>query len=163
MPRLPEALRRGPFREGFFPSRLHEPRTAVVLGRWLGLALTICFLTGLVSHALQNPPGWLAGHLPSRPADGYRVTAAKSFAEAQRETDPEKPTQLLIATLADDGEKFARKLLAAQPALRVLCTSNNDVKLPLAWLPPSRVTLLNKPYALSELLRAARKLLDAEK
>ena len=74
MPRLPEALRRGPFREGFFPSRLHEPRTAVVLGRWLGLALTICFLTGLVSHALQNPPGWLAGHLPSRPADGYRVT-----------------------------------------------------------------------------------------
>jgi PAS domain S-box-containing protein len=96
-------------------------------------------------------------------ADGYRVTAAKSFGEAQREADPEKPTQLLIASLADDGEKFARKLLAAQPALRVLCTSNNDVKLPLAWLPPARVTLLNKPYALSELLRAARKLLDAEK
>ncbi|MFJ2807495.1 molybdopterin-dependent oxidoreductase [Kitasatospora sp. NPDC087271] len=57
-----------------FRSALHEPRTAVVLGRWLGSALLVCFLTGLVSHALQDPPGWLTPYLLSRPVNGYRVT-----------------------------------------------------------------------------------------
>ncbi|MFC5889599.1 molybdopterin-dependent oxidoreductase [Kitasatospora aburaviensis] len=57
-----------------FTSPLHEPRTAVVLGRWLGAALLTCFLTGLYSHLLQDPPTWLAGHLPSRPVNGYRIT-----------------------------------------------------------------------------------------
>ncbi|MFC1404840.1 MULTISPECIES: molybdopterin-dependent oxidoreductase [Streptacidiphilus] len=57
-----------------FRSRLHEPRTAVVIGRWLGAAFVICFLTGLISHGLQDPPGWLRDHLPSRPVDGYRIT-----------------------------------------------------------------------------------------
>ncbi|MER7754200.1 molybdopterin-dependent oxidoreductase [Kitasatospora sp. NPDC097643] len=67
-------MRRGPFRAGAFRSPLHEPRTTVVLGRWLGGALLVCFLTGLASHVLQDPPGWLVDHLPPRPADGYRVT-----------------------------------------------------------------------------------------
>ncbi|WP_406210657.1 molybdopterin-dependent oxidoreductase [Kitasatospora sp. NBC_01560] len=67
-------MRRGPFRAGTFTSPLHEPRTAVVLGRWLGAALLVCFLTGLTSHLLQDPPGWLAGHLPARPVNGYRFT-----------------------------------------------------------------------------------------
>ncbi|MER5641269.1 molybdopterin-dependent oxidoreductase [Kitasatospora sp. NPDC002227] len=53
---------------------MHEPRTAVVLGRWLGAALLTCFLTGLLSHLLQQPPTWLRDHLPSRPVDGYRVS-----------------------------------------------------------------------------------------
>lgn len=57
-----------------FRSVLHEPRTAVVIGRWLALTFTICFATGLISHVLQDPPSWLAGHLPSRPVDGYRTT-----------------------------------------------------------------------------------------
>ncbi|MFF1869450.1 molybdopterin-dependent oxidoreductase [Kitasatospora herbaricolor] len=61
-------------REGAFGSALHEPRTAVVIGRWLGAALLTCFLTGLLSHLLQEPPAWLRDHLPSRPVDGYRVT-----------------------------------------------------------------------------------------
>ncbi|PYC78899.1 molybdopterin-binding protein [Streptomyces tateyamensis] len=60
--------------EGAFRSPLHEPRTAVVIGRWLGAALLICFATGLFSHVLQDPPSWLRDHLPSRPVDGYRVT-----------------------------------------------------------------------------------------
>nr|WP_218835816.1 molybdopterin-dependent oxidoreductase [Streptomyces sp. TLI_235] len=67
-------MRRGPLREGTFRSRLHEPRTAVVLGRWLGASVLLCFLTGLLSHVLQQPPGWAAGLLPSRPVNGYRVT-----------------------------------------------------------------------------------------
>ncbi len=74
LPTPPDALRRGPLREGTFSSRLHDPRTAVVLGRWLGAALLTCFLTGLFSHLVQDPPPWLADRLPSRPAIGYQVT-----------------------------------------------------------------------------------------
>ncbi|KQV20122.1 molybdopterin-binding protein [Kitasatospora sp. Root187] len=67
-------MRQGPLREGTFSSPLHEPRTAVVLGRWLGAALLLCFLSGLLSHLLQEPPDWLERYLPSRPANGYRIT-----------------------------------------------------------------------------------------
>ena len=95
-------------------------------------------------------------------ADGYRVTAANSFAAlAHDEANPARPVQLLIANLAGEGEKFARRLLGAQPNLRVLCTSNHDFRMPVEWLAPHRQAGLNKPYALSELLRAARRLLDA--
>jgi hypothetical protein len=57
-----------------FTSRLHGPRTAVLVGRWLGAAFLVCFVTGLISHVLQDPPGWLRNELPSRPVNGYRVT-----------------------------------------------------------------------------------------
>jgi two-component system cell cycle sensor histidine kinase/response regulator CckA len=93
--------------------------------------------------------------------DGYRVFAAKTPAVALREASEHgRPVQLLIANLAGDGEKIARQLHAAQPNLRVLCTCNHDCKLPMAWLAPARQAVLNKPYALSELLKAARTLLD---
>ena len=46
----------------------------MVVGRWLGAAFVVCFLTGLISHGLQDPPGWLRDHLPSRPVNGYRIT-----------------------------------------------------------------------------------------
>ncbi|WP_107048650.1 molybdopterin-dependent oxidoreductase [Streptomyces sp. NRRL S-87] len=72
-PRLLRAL--GPaLRPPAFTGRLHDPRTATVLGRWLGAAFAVCFLTGLISHYLQHPPGWLADDLPARPAWGYRLT-----------------------------------------------------------------------------------------
>ncbi|MEU4290496.1 molybdopterin-dependent oxidoreductase [Kribbella sp. NPDC026596] len=58
--------------EKSFPSPLHHPRVATVIGRWLGLAVAICFLTGLFSHLQQDTPGWLT--IPSRPASLYRVT-----------------------------------------------------------------------------------------
>ncbi len=58
--------------ERSFPSPLHHPRVATVIGRWLGLVVAICFITGLFSHFQQDPPGWL--HIPSRPASLYRVT-----------------------------------------------------------------------------------------
>ncbi|MFF4827688.1 molybdopterin-dependent oxidoreductase [Streptomyces sp. NPDC001312] len=57
-----------------FRGRLHDARTATSIGRWLGLAFAVCFVTGLISHFLQHPPGLLANDLPSRPVWGYRLT-----------------------------------------------------------------------------------------
>jgi hypothetical protein len=52
------------------PSR--NPRMAVVVGRLLGAAFVICFLTGLYSHFIQDPvPGmWF----PTRPVWLYQVS-----------------------------------------------------------------------------------------
>jgi hypothetical protein len=58
--------------EKSFPSPLHHPRTATMIGRWLGIAVVICFLTGLFSHFQQQTPSWL--DIPTRPASLYRVT-----------------------------------------------------------------------------------------
>ncbi|WP_217236333.1 molybdopterin-dependent oxidoreductase [Streptomyces sp. AC555_RSS877] len=57
-----------------FKGRLHDARTATSIGRLLGLAFAVCFATGLVSHFMQHPPGWLADSIPSRPSWGYRIT-----------------------------------------------------------------------------------------
>ncbi|MBY8887668.1 molybdopterin-binding protein, partial [Streptomyces sp. PTM05] len=57
-----------------FRGRLHDARTATVVGRLLGVAVAVCFVTGLISHYLQQPPGWAANVLPSRPVWGYRLT-----------------------------------------------------------------------------------------
>lgn len=57
---------------GRFSSRLHDERVAATLGIWLGICFGICFGTGLVSHAIQHPPGWFTW--PSRPVNLYRVT-----------------------------------------------------------------------------------------
>jgi hypothetical protein len=72
LPEPPAFLRRGPFREKTFTSRLHDPRVASLLGLWLGIAFGVCFVTGLVSHFMQHPPSWLSW--PSRPVSLYRVT-----------------------------------------------------------------------------------------
>jgi signal transduction histidine kinase/CheY-like chemotaxis protein len=93
-------------------------------------------------------------------ADGYRVIAVATFA-AHRKTPEARPVQLLIANLADQGEKFARRLHRAQPKLRILCTCNQNFEIPVAWLPAEHQACLYKPYALSELLRVTRALLDA--
>ncbi|GGT43122.1 molybdopterin-dependent oxidoreductase [Streptomyces purpureus] len=63
-----------PLRPPSFTRPLHDARTATAVGRWLGLAFAVCFVTGLISHYLQRPPDWLAGYLPSRPVWGYRLT-----------------------------------------------------------------------------------------
>jgi hypothetical protein len=57
-----------------FRGRLHDARTATSIGRWLAPAFAVCFVTGLVSHFMQHPPGWLADVIPSRPSWGYRLT-----------------------------------------------------------------------------------------
>ena len=53
-------------------SPLRSERNAAWLGIGLGVAFGICFLTGLLSHLIQHPPGWFSW--PARPAGTYRVT-----------------------------------------------------------------------------------------
>ncbi len=55
-----------------FTSPLHDERVAARLGLALGVAFTICALTGAYSHVLQQEPSWLT--VPARPAGLYRVT-----------------------------------------------------------------------------------------
>jgi DMSO/TMAO reductase YedYZ molybdopterin-dependent catalytic subunit len=62
----------GPFREGAYHSSLHATRTASWLGISLGVAFTLCFVTGLLSHLIQHPVSWFTW--PARPAWLYRVT-----------------------------------------------------------------------------------------
>ena len=55
-----------------FTSELHETRSAAVLGIALGVSFGVCFLTGLLSHLIQQPPSWF--EWPSRPIGLYRIT-----------------------------------------------------------------------------------------
>lgn len=73
-PPTPPAPRRTPLGPPTFAGRLHDARTATSVGRWLGAAFAVCFVTGLISHYLQHPPGWAADSLPSRPVWGYRLS-----------------------------------------------------------------------------------------
>lgn len=73
-PAPPERISRFTIRPPSFTGRLHDARTATSIGRWLGAAFAVCFVTGLISHYLQHPPGWAANALPSRPAWGYRLS-----------------------------------------------------------------------------------------
>jgi len=72
LPTPPDAFRRGPFRAGVFRSALRSERLTSQLGLWLGIAFGTCFLTGLISHLIQHPPGWF--WWPSRPVWLYRAT-----------------------------------------------------------------------------------------
>ena len=65
-------LPRPPVTTESFASPLHDRRAAAWLGVALGVAFSTCFLTGLLSHLIQQPPGWFTW--PSRPAGLYRVT-----------------------------------------------------------------------------------------
>ena len=55
-----------------FTSRLRSPAVAARVGVWLGIAFSICFLTGLVSHWAQDPGQPIP--FPTSPSWGYRVT-----------------------------------------------------------------------------------------
>jgi len=55
-----------------YPSRLHAETVAARAGLWLGIAFTICFFTGLISHVIQHPPDWLGW--PAGPVWLYRLT-----------------------------------------------------------------------------------------
>jgi DMSO/TMAO reductase YedYZ molybdopterin-dependent catalytic subunit len=49
-----------------------DRRTAAWLGLALGVTFGLCFATGVLSHLIQNPPGWFVW--PPRPAGLYRIT-----------------------------------------------------------------------------------------
>ena len=72
LPDPPAALRRGPLREGAFPSPLHTELRAARVGVWLGSGFVVCFVTGLLSHLVQQPPSWFVW--PAGPVWLYRVT-----------------------------------------------------------------------------------------
>jgi len=72
LPAPPDRLRRGPFRAGAFRSALRSERLTSHAGLALAVAFGVCFLTGLLSHLIQHPPGWF--WWPSRPVWLYRVT-----------------------------------------------------------------------------------------
>ncbi|WP_304524681.1 molybdopterin-dependent oxidoreductase [Dactylosporangium sp. AC04546] len=55
-----------------FTSPLRSTRLTAHLGLWLAAAFGVCFATGLLSHAIQHPPGWF--HWPARPVQLYRIT-----------------------------------------------------------------------------------------
>ena len=55
-----------------FTSTLRDERTAALVGVALGVSFTVCFVTGVLSHLIQDPPSWFLW--PSRPAGLYRVT-----------------------------------------------------------------------------------------
>ena len=61
-----------PPREEELAGPLHDERVAARLGLALGVAFGICFITGLLSHAIQQPPWWFTW--PTRPVNLYRVT-----------------------------------------------------------------------------------------
>jgi hypothetical protein len=58
--------------EADFHSPLHDDRVLARVGLWLGGCLTVCFVTGLISHYQQHPVAWLP--LGPDPVWGYRVT-----------------------------------------------------------------------------------------
>ncbi len=62
----------GPPRPEDFTSPVHDERVVARIGVWIGAAMGICFLTGLISHYQQHPVGWLP--LGPDPAWGYRLT-----------------------------------------------------------------------------------------
>jgi DMSO/TMAO reductase YedYZ molybdopterin-dependent catalytic subunit len=54
------------------PRLQEDERLAALLGIALGVVFTVCFLTGLLSHLIQDPPSWFLW--TTRPAGLYRVT-----------------------------------------------------------------------------------------
>ncbi|HEY7607263.1 MAG TPA: molybdopterin-dependent oxidoreductase [Actinomycetes bacterium] len=55
-----------------FTSQARSERTTALLGLALGVLFGVCLLTGLLSHLIQQPPGWFAW--PGRPVWLYRWT-----------------------------------------------------------------------------------------
>jgi DMSO/TMAO reductase YedYZ molybdopterin-dependent catalytic subunit len=53
-------------------AQVRDERTAAWLGLALGVTFSVCFATGLLSHLIQDPPGWFTW--PPRPAGLYRIT-----------------------------------------------------------------------------------------
>lgn len=96
-------------------------------------------------------------------ADGYRVLATASAGPAWKMAQRAQHVHLLIADCdhrRTDTTKLVRRLRQPWPVLRVLCTSGPEFE-PLPDVLPEFQGIVTKPFALSTVLRAVRKLLDA--
>ena len=51
---------------------VRNPRLTARVGMLLGVSITVCFVTGMLSHWIQHPPDWF--YWPSRPVWGYQLT-----------------------------------------------------------------------------------------
>ncbi len=102
----------------------------------------------------------VAGILTS---DGYRVITVGQADEGLKTlADQNQTVQLLIGPMGpagSDSEKLARSLNKAHAGLRVLHTGGQKNHRP-KWLAANHQMHLPKPFALSELFKAARQLLD---
>ena len=61
-----------PPREVDFHSPAQDPRVTSRVGTLLGIAFGLCFVTGVLSHLIQQPPAWFSW--PTRPVNLYRIT-----------------------------------------------------------------------------------------
>lgn len=95
-------------------------------------------------------------------ADGYRVYAAATAVEAlSLSKDATQPMQLFIAPLGDpQAAPVARALLARRAEIRLLDVGPAGAKNSFSSLSDKQLARLPKPFALSQLLKAARQLLD---
>ena len=139
--------------------RVHEPEEAATRGMPLAsLPATRGHETLLLIEKDDVVRKMVAGMLT---ADGYRVLAAETPDDAQKlAADSDRPVQLLIADLKGGAETLARELHAKIPDLRLLSIGNQDIPDPVDWIVGTQQSGLAKPFALSEISRSVRALLD---
>jgi PAS domain S-box-containing protein len=94
-------------------------------------------------------------------ADGYRAMDACTTSEGLTlaKAAP-RPVQLLVINLGGAGEKMARALHKTNPDLRILNACNQGARHAPKWIKAQHLATMTKPFALSELLKAIRGLLD---
>jgi len=96
--------------------------------------------------------------------DGYSVTDVATAEEAADLVKAHglRPQLVLIQSCTKEGATLVRRLHAALPGLRLICTSP-EAKTPSPHTVPRKSLIhLPKPFALSTLLRSVRTLLDTK-
>jgi CheY-like chemotaxis protein len=95
-------------------------------------------------------------------ADGYRVEAAETLKQARKILrESERPIQLVIIDVEGEGADFVRELNEKTGSARLLSIGNQQPPPPVDWLDAKRQASMAKPFALSEIARNVRMLLDA--
>jgi PAS domain S-box-containing protein len=94
-------------------------------------------------------------------ASGYAVVAAKQCDEAlELARSADRPPQLTIVASSREGESLVQTLRAGGASTRVLWVGQGDNPVLVTWMPEGEQATISKPFALSEILRAVRALLD---
>jgi two-component system cell cycle sensor histidine kinase/response regulator CckA len=137
------------------PVEVHETAPAAPFDPRGGETILLLEEDGLVGKMV-------AGILTS---EGYEVLAANRPADALALAKQHGGSiDLLIADLRDargHGFELARELHSLKPGFRILGASNLEEPRIIPWLPAAHQAPIAKPFALSELLRQVRELLDA--